>query len=244
MKHNTEREIQNFAEGKFLTFNKTVKDHSSSDVLIASCEIRLENMQPNVFYKSWYSLKWHSGENEQRPIIHKLHKPLLAHPAEPEVLLTISSLNPVLEAKDKTTFKLQRGIQCRLPQVAKFEDPQFQNEEDLIESLLASYKQKLSQDFGESTQVAQLGGWIINSNFNIVMPPYRPMNLKTLVPRKKSSKTTKDVEEFKAIEGGVPLSIQDIDPFQPEFTPDDDFRFLDNYIGPENLPTLLMQLGH
>ena len=92
--------------------------------------------------------------------------------------------------------------------------------------------------------MSHLGGWIINSNFNSVVPAYRPRNLKTLVPRKKSSKTTKDVEEFKAIEGGVPLSIQDIDPFQPEFTPDDDFRFLDNYIGPENLPTLLMQLGH
>lgn len=82
-------------------------------------------------------------------------------------------------------------------------------------------------------QVSHLGGWVINSNFNIVMPPYRPMNLKSIVPRKKSSKTTtKEFEEFKAIEGGVPLRIQDIDPFQPEFTPDDDFRFLDHYIGP------------
>lgn len=64
MRHNTEREIQSFTDGKFLTFNKTVRDHSSSDILIASAEIRLDNLHPNVFYKSWYSLKWHSGENE------------------------------------------------------------------------------------------------------------------------------------------------------------------------------------
>ena len=62
---------------------------------------------------------------------------------------------------------------------------------------------------------SHLGAWVINSNFNIVMPPYRPMNLKSIVPRKKSTKTTKEFEEFKSLEGGVPLSIQDIDPFQP-----------------------------
>ncbi len=111
-----------FQEGALLKTNKTSRDHSRTDELVASCEIRLDNMQPNVFYKSWHQLKWQAGEEEQRPMLHQQHKSLLAHPAEPEVLLTLSSIHPVVEAKDEATFKLQRGLQCRLPQVANFGD--------------------------------------------------------------------------------------------------------------------------
>ncbi len=40
------------------------------------------------------------------------------------------------------------------------------------------------------------------------------------------------------------MSVRDIDPFQPEFSVEDDFRFLDNYMGAENIPAMLLALGH
>ena len=72
--------------------------------------------------------------------------------------------------------------------MSNFADPQFGNEEDLIESLLASYKMDLRSDL--DTMLGSRGAlseWVLNSNYNIVMPPYRPLkvDLKGIVPRGK-----------------------------------------------------------
>ncbi len=57
--------------------------------------------------------------------------------------------------------------------------------------MMASYRTQLREDLTDMMQGSALAGWILNSNFNIVMPPYSPMrvDLKSMVPRKKSAKT-------------------------------------------------------
>ena len=83
LRHTTTREIKSFMDGGALKANKTARDHNRSDVLVASAELRLENLAPNVFYKTWHALKWEAGEEEQRGILSRIKKPILAHPPEP-----------------------------------------------------------------------------------------------------------------------------------------------------------------
>lgn len=75
--------------------------------MLATCEISLDSVETNLFYKGWEAMRWVAGEAEQRKAKEKL---LLALPPSPQIQIAVLSYQAHKEIKEQPGLKLQRSL--------------------------------------------------------------------------------------------------------------------------------------